>query len=70
MEMGFISRKEVMCLIETDRDGPYLGPVNGDGFETLGNGLHLKRKGGLLSAGLILGTNSILKNITLLGMIL
>ena len=30
-----------VCQIETDGEGLYLGPVNGDGFESVGNGLYL-----------------------------
>ena len=60
-----------MCWIETDGEGLYLGPTNGKGFETVGNGLYLMKQGGLYDGrGLILGPNSPFKNITILGMIL
>ena len=60
-----------MCQIETDRSGLYLGPTSGKGFESIGNGLHLMKQGGLYDGrGLILGPNSPFKNIPRLGMIL
>ena len=49
----------------------HLGPTSGKGFETVGNGLYLMKQGGLYDGrGLILGPNSPLKNILILGMIL
>ena len=60
-----------VCEIETDREGLYLGPASGKGFETVGNGLYLMKQGGLYdSRGLILGPNSPCKNIPILGTIL
>ena len=60
-----------MCRIETDGEGLYLGPANGKGFETVGNGLYLMQQRGLYDGrGLILGSNSLFKNIPILGMIL
>ena len=57
--------------IETDREGLYLGPASGKGFETVGNGLYLMKQGGLYDGrGLILGPNSPFKNIPILGIIL
>ena len=48
-----------MSKIETDREGLYLGPANGKGFETVGNGLYLMKQGGLYDgSGLILSPNS------------
>ena len=45
--------------IETDGKGLYLGPVSGNGFETVRNGLYLMKQGGLYDGrGLILGPNS------------
>ena len=59
------------CRIETDGEGLYLGPTSGKGFETVGNGLYLMKQGELYdSSGLILGPNSPIKNIPILGMIL
>ena len=58
-----------MCGIETDGEGLYLGPTTGKGFETVGNGLYVMKQGGLYDGrGLILGPNSSLKNIPILGM--
>ena len=36
-----------VCRIKNDGEGLELGPVNGDGFETVGNGLYLMKQGGL-----------------------
>ena len=36
-----------VCRIETDREGLYLGPASGKGFETVWNGLYLMKQGGL-----------------------
>ena len=60
-----------LCRIETDGERLYLGPANGKGFETVGNGLYLMKQGELYDGrGLILGPNSPFKNIPILGMIL
>ena len=60
-----------MCRTETDREGLYLGPASGKGFETVRNGLYLMKQGGLYAGrGLILGPNSPSENIPILGMIL
>ena len=34
-----------VCQIETDREGLYLGPASGKGFETVRNGLYLMKQG-------------------------
>ena len=48
-----------MCLTETKGEWLYLGPASGKGFETVGNGLYLMKKGGLYDGrGLLLGPNS------------
>ena len=48
-----------MSKIETDREGLYLGPAYGKGFETVGNGRYLMKQGGLYDdKELILGPNS------------
>ena len=53
-----------MYQIETDGSGLYLEPTSGKGFETVENGLHLMKQGGLYDGrGLILGPNSPFKNI-------
>ena len=60
-----------VCQTETDGSGLYLGPKNGKGFETVGNGFYLMKQGGLYDErGLIVGPNSSFKNIPILGMIL
>ena len=38
-----------MCRIETDGEGLYLGPTSGKGFETVGNGLYLMKRGGCMT---------------------
>ena len=69
--MGCISRRGIVCQIETDGKGLYLGPVSGKGLENVGNDLYLIKQGGLYDGrGLILGPNSPFKNIPILGMIL
>ena len=60
-----------MCRIETDGEGLYLGRASGKGFENVGNGLYSMKQGGFYGGrGVILGPNSPLKNIPILGMIL
>ena len=67
----YLKKGGAVCQFETDGEGLYLGPVNGDGIKSLGNGLYLKREGGLYDgSGLILGSNSPFKNIPILGKIL
>ena len=67
----YLKKGSCVCRIETDGEGLYLGPASGKGFETVGNGLYLMKQGGLYDGrGLILGPNSPLKNIPILGMIL
>ena len=60
-----------MCRTETDGEWLYLGPASGKGLENVGNILYSMKPGGLCDGrGLILGPNSPLKNILILGMIL
>ena len=60
-----------MCQIESDGKGLYLGSASGKGFETVGNGLYFMKQGGLYDGrGLILGPNSPLRNIPILGIVL
>lgn len=57
-----------VCQLETDGKGVYLGPVSGSGFESVGDGLYIKKEGRLSDGkGLLLGPNSPLKNIPILG---
>ena len=59
-----------VCRRETEGKGLYLEPASGKGFENVGNGLYLMKKGELYDGrGLILGPNSPFKNIPILGMI-
>ena len=54
-----------------EKNGLYLGLVNGDAFEIGGGGLYLMKQGGLYDGReLILGPNSTFKYIPILGMIL
>ena len=67
----YLKKGSDVCRIESDGKGLYLGPLNGDGFQTVGNGLYLMKQCGLYDGrGLILGPNSPFKNIPILGMIL
>ena len=67
----YLKKGGSVCRIETNAEGLYLGPTSGKGFETVGNGLYLMKQGGLYDGrGLILGPNSPLKNIPILGIIL
>ena len=66
----YLKNGGLVCRAETDGSGLYLGPTSGKGFETVGNGHHLMKQGGMYDGrGLILGPNSPLKNIPILGMI-
>ena len=61
----------MVCRIETDGSGLYLGPASGKGFETVGNGLCFMKQGELYDGKeLILGPNSRFKHIPILGIIL
>ena len=67
----YLKKGGSVCQIDTDGKGLYLGPASGKGFENVGKGLYLMKQGGLYDGrGLILGPNSPLKNIPILGMIL
>ena len=64
----YLKKGSGVCRIETDREGLYLWPASGKGFETVRNGLYLMKQGGLYDGrGLILGP---FKNIPIVGMIL
>ena len=43
----YLKKGSGVCRIETDGKGLCLGPVSGKGFENVGNGLYLMKKGGL-----------------------
>ena len=67
----YLKKGGSVCQSETDREGLYLSPTSGKGFETVLNGLYLMKQGGLYDGrGLILSPNSPFKNIPILGMIL
>jgi hypothetical protein len=67
----YLKRGGCVCQIETDGKGLYLGPANGSGFQSSGDGLYLKRQGGVLEgSGMLLGKNSPYKNIPFLKMLL
>ena len=67
----YLMKGSGVSRIETDEEGLCLGPVTGKGFETVGNGHYLMKQDGLYDGrGLLLGPNSPLKNILILGMIL
>ena len=64
----FLKKGGCVCQLETDGKGLYLGPVSGSGFESVGDGLYVKKQGGVYDGkGLLLGPNSPLKNIPILG---
>ena len=65
----YLKKGSGVCRIDTDGEGLYLGPTSDNWFETVGNGLHLMKQGGLYDdRGLSLGPNSPFKNIPILGM--
>ena len=67
----YLKKRGRVCRIETDGKELYLGPGSGKGFENVGNVLYLMKHDGLYDGrGLILGPNSLFKNIPILGMIL
>ena len=67
----YLKKGSGVCRIEADGERLYLGPTSGKWFETVVNGHYLMKQGGQYDGrGLILGPNSPLKNIPILGMIL
>jgi len=57
-----------IARVEMDGQGLYLKPFKGSGLGMVGNGLYLKKGGQIISGeGLLLGSNSPLKNIPVLG---
>ena len=66
----FLKKGGCVSRIETDGKGLYLGPASSRGFESVGDGLYLKKGADLYDgSGLILGPNSPFKNIPILSMI-
>lgn len=67
----FLKKGGCVCQIETDGKGLYLGPTTGSGLESVGDGLYLRKEGGLYAGkGLILGPNSPFSSIPILGALL
>lgn len=67
----YLKKGGCICQIETDGKGLYLGPATGKGLESVGDGLYLKKQGGVYDGrGLLLGPNSPFKNIPILGYLL
>jgi len=67
----YIKKGGCVCEVETDGLGLYLEPTSGKGFSKLGDGLYLKKEGNIADGKvLLLGPNSPLKNIPILGMLL
>ena len=57
-----------IARVETDGKGLYLKPYKGSGLSMVGDGLYLKQGGQVISGhGLLLGSDSPLKNIPVLG---
>ena len=45
----YLKKGSGVCRIETVEKGLYFGPINGDGFEAIGNGLYLMKLGDALA---------------------
>ena len=57
--------------VETDGKGLYLSPASGAGLKKYGDGLYLSQDSGIVEgSGILLGPNSPLKNVPLLGWLL
>jgi len=67
----YLKKGSNIARVEMDGQGLYLKPFNGSGLGMIGNGLYLKQGGQIISGeGLLLGLNSPLKNIPVLGWLL
>ena len=68
----YLKKGGCVCRVETDRKGLYLDPVDGSGLRLFGDGLYLKESNKIMDGtrGLILGTSSPFRNISILGMLL
>jgi len=67
----YLKKGSNITRVETDRQGLYLKPHKGSGLGMAGDGLYLKQGGQVVSGhGLLLGRNSPLKNIPVLGWLL
>ena len=67
----YLKKGKNIARVETDGQGLYLKPYKGSGLSKVGDGLYLKQ-GGQVFAGssLLLGPNSPLKHIPVLGWLL
>jgi len=66
-----IKKGGCVCELETDGKRVLLEPADGKSLRKLGNGLYLRKEGKIYDRkGLLLGAQSPLKNIPILGMIL
>ena len=67
----YLKKGGCVCQIETDGKGLYLGPASGSGFKAVGDGLYLRKEGGIYDGkGLLLGPNSPIAKIPILGQLL
>jgi len=67
----YLKKGSNIARVETDSQGLYLKPYKGSGLGMFGDGLYLKQGGQVISGhGLLLGPDSPLKNIPVLGWLL
>jgi len=67
----YLKKDSNIARVETDGQGLYLKPFKGSGLGMVGDGLYLKQGGQVVSGhGLLLGPNSPLKHIPVLGWLL
>jgi len=67
----YLKKSSNIARVETDGQGLYLKPYKGSGLDMVGDGLYLKQGGQVVSGhGLLLGPDSPLKNIPVLGWLL
>jgi len=67
----YLKKGSNIARVETDGQGLYVKPYKGSGLGNVGNGLYLKQGDQVISGqGLLLGPNSLLKHITVLGWLL
>ena len=66
----YLKKGGEVCKVESDGKGLFLYPTHGQGLKSSGDGLYLKSQGKWVDGkGLLLGSNSPLKNIPILGML-